>query len=274
MDLGLENKRVLVTGGSRGLGRAIAECFLEEGAKVSFCSRTPAVREGDPDPRGGGEVLFSDGVTEATEKMSRLGEVHGYVVDVADHEALARWVNESAEKLGGIDIVVSNASALGGEPRTKAGWQHQFDVDLLPSVTLWDNAYPWFRKSEAPSFVQIATITAVEHHAFGESCQSYGAMKAALVNYVCQLAYEYMSQGIRANCVSPGPVYLKGGSWDWVERNLPDYFAANLARQPAGRFGTPREIADVVTFIASPRASWITGDNIVVDGAFTKFIKY
>jgi 3-oxoacyl-[acyl-carrier protein] reductase len=274
MDLQLKDKKVLITGGSRGLGRAIAETFLAEGAKVAFCSRTPSVNPDDEDPRGGSKVLFTDGVEEATAKMSKLGEVYGSVVDVADHTPLAEWVNASAEKLGGIDIVVSNASALGGEPRTLDGWQHQFDVDMKPPVVLWDNAYPYFKKSESPSFVQISTITGSHYHAFAEACQSYGALKGALVNYVCQLAYEYMSEGIRANCVSPGPIYLKGGSWDWVENNMPEYFTSNLALQPAGRFGKPEEVADVVAFLASPRASWVTGENVIIDGGFTKHIKY
>jgi len=274
MDLGLEGKKVLVTGGSRGLGRAIAECFLNEGAAVSFCSRTPRVDPESEDPRGGTKVLFSDGVEEATEKMSKFGEVYGAVVDVGDHASLAAWVNESAEKMGGIDIVVSNASALGGEPRTLDGWQNQFDVDLKPTVVLWDNAYPHFKRSEAASFVQLTTITAAHYHPFAGSCQSYGALKAALVNYIAQLAYEYMPEGIRANCVAPGPIYLKGGSWDWIEHMFPDYYTSNIAQQPAGRFGRPEEVADVVAFVASPRASWVTGENIIVDGGFTKHIKY
>ena len=144
----------------------------------------------------------------------------------------------------------------------------------MSAVTLWDNAYPFLKASDAGAFVQISTITAVDYHAYGQACQSYGAFKGALVNYVCQLAYEYMSEGIRANCVSPGPIFVIGGSWDKIQRVLPDYYEENVARQPAGRLGRPEEVADVVAFLASPRASWVTGENIVVDGAFTKYIKY
>ena len=255
MDLGLKGKRIIITGGSRGLGRAIAENFLLEGAVVSFCSRTASIAAEDEDPRLGGEVR-TDGVEQAEEKMSAIGEVY------------------AAETMGGIDVVISNTSALGSQPRSREGWQRQFDVDILSAVTLWDTAYPFLKQSGESAFIQTSTITAVDYHAYGEACQSYGALKGALINYVCQLAYEYMGEGIRANCVSPGPIFVKGGSWDKIERALPDYYDENVARQPSGRLGKPEEVANLVTFLASPRASWITGENIVVDGGFTKYIKY
>ena len=273
MDLGLKGKRIIITGGSRGLGRAIAENFLLEGAVVSFCSRTASIAAEDEDPRLGGEVR-TDGVEQAEEKMSAIGEVYGSVVDAADHEQLAQWVNDAAKTMGGIDVVISNTSALGGQPRSREGWQRQFDVDILSAVTLWDSAYPFLKQSGESAFIQTSTITAVDYHAYGEACQSYGALKGALINYVCQLAYEYMGEGIRANCVSPGPIFVKGGSWDKIERALPDYYDENVARQPSGRLGKPEEVANLVTFLASPRASWITGENIVIDGGFTKYIKY
>jgi NAD(P)-dependent dehydrogenase (short-subunit alcohol dehydrogenase family) len=99
-------------------------------------------------------------------------------------------------------------------------------------------------------------------------------MKAAVINYVHQLALEYMGEGIRCNSVSPGPIYLQGGSWDYLEKAMPDYFASNLSRQPSRRFGKPEEVADAVSFLASPRASWITGVNLTVDGGFTRNTKY
>ena len=273
MDLGLKGKKVIITGGSRGLGRAIGESFLSEGAVVSFCSRTASIAPEDEDPRLQGEVR-TDGVEQAEAKMRALGEVYGSVVDASDREQLASWVAGAAETMGGIDIVVSNTSALGGQPRTAEGWQRQFDVDVMSAVTLFDSAYPFLKESGEAAFVQVSTITAVDYHAYGQGNQSYGAFKGALINYVCQLAYEYMGDGIRANTVSPGPIFVTGGSWDKIQRALPDYYEENIARQPAGRLGRPEEVADVVTFLASPRASWVTGENIVIDGGFTKYIKY
>jgi 3-oxoacyl-[acyl-carrier protein] reductase len=114
----------------------------------------------------------------------------------------------------------------------------------------------------------------VEYHHYPGGGLSYGAMKAALVNYVAQLAKENGAAGVRANAVSPGPVYIRGGSWDRIEQGRPDYFRANLARQPSGRFGTAEVMAAVVVFLASPAASWINGQNIVVDGGFTQRIGY
>lgn len=275
MDLELEGKKVIVSAASRGVGRAIAERFLREGAVVSICARRKTANDPDANPSDlVSNTLRSDGLDEAVEALSRLGVVYGSIVDCAHPDQVTAWVSDSAEKMGGIDMVVSNASALGGIPRSRRGWDLNYHVDLLSSVAMWDAAYPHLTKSDAASFVQIATISAVESHPFAGCCQSYGAMKAALINYTSQLAQEYMGEGIRANCVSPGPTFVTGGSWDFLEQTMPDYYAHNIARQPAGRFGKPEEIADVVVFLASPRASWITGENIVVDGGYTRHVKY
>jgi NAD(P)-dependent dehydrogenase (short-subunit alcohol dehydrogenase family) len=120
----------------------------------------------------------------------------------------------------------------------------------------------------------MSTITAIENHAFGESGLSYGALKAALVNYTHQLSVDYMKDGIRCNCVCPGPVLIPDGSWGYLGQEMPEYTEANRTRHPTGRFGKPEEIADAVLFLASARASWITGVNLVVDGGFTRNVKY
>ena len=275
MDLELRGKKVIVSAATRGVARAIAQKFLEEGAIVSICGRR--ARRSDPnaaDPTIHRNPLEGDGVNEAVEALSRHGKVFGDVVDCGNFDQVIAWVKKAADQMGGIDIAVSSASALGGIPRSPHGWDINYNIDLKSSVAMWDAAYPFLKKAAPSAFVQIGTITAFENHTFVGSGFSYGALKAALINYVHQLALEYMSEGIRCNCVSPGPVYLKGGSWDYVEQALPDYYAANLKRQPAGRFGKPEEIADVVAFVASARASWITGENITVDGGFTRNVKY
>jgi NAD(P)-dependent dehydrogenase (short-subunit alcohol dehydrogenase family) len=195
-------------------------------------------------------------------------------VDAGDHAALASWVEESADRLGGVDVIVSNASALGGIPHSPEGWRRNFEVDVMSAVTLVDAATPFLRRSEAGSIVQIGTITAVENHYYPGGGLSYGPVKAALINYISQLAKELGSDGIRANAVSPGPIYIEGGSWDRIRQKKPEYYESNKARHPSGRFGTAAEVANVVAFFASPAASWVTGQNLVVDGSFTLRIGY
>ncbi|HET8612887.1 MAG TPA: SDR family oxidoreductase [Sphingomonas sp.] len=275
MDLELAGKKVIVSAATRGVARAIAQAFLDEGATVAICGRR--ARASDPnaaDPAIHSNPLGGDGVEEAVAALSEHGKVRGWVVDCGDFDAVTRWVGEAADWMGGIDIVVASASALGGVPRSRHGWNISYNVDLMSSVAMWDAAYPFLKEAAPSAFVQIGTITAFENHTFVGSGFSYGAMEAAAINYVHQLALEFMGEGIRCNTVSPGPNYMKGGSWDYIQHALPDYYADNLARQPAGRFGKPEEVANAVLFLASPRASWITGVNLTVDGGFTRNVKY
>src|SRR6478672_401982 len=231
MDLGLAGKKALVTAGMQ----------------VAICARN------------------AEGVELACRELGPNGEVIGAAVDASDHPALAVWVQEYADRLGGVDVIVSNASALGGIPHTPEGWRRNFEVDVMSAVTLVDAAVPFLRRSEAGSIVQIGTITAVENHYYPGGGLSYGPMKAALINYVSQLAKELGPDGIRANAVSPGPIYIDGGSWDRIRQKKPDYFEANQARHPSGRFGRADEVANVVAFFASPMSSWVSGQNLVVD---------
>lgn len=255
MDLQLVGKHALVTGGSRGIGRAVVERLLAEGMRVSFCARDAA------------------GVAAAESELRALGDAHGTALDVGDHDALGAWVRSRAEAFGGIDVVVPNASALGGISNDLDGWRRSIEVDVLSAVHMVDVALPWLRE-RGGAIVQLGTITAVEYHHYPGGGLSYGAAKAALVNWIAQLAKVEAPNGVRANAVSPGPVFIEGGSWDRIQQKKPDYYASNLARQPSGRFGTAPEIANVIAFLASPASSWITGQNIVADGGFTLRIGY
>jgi 3-oxoacyl-[acyl-carrier protein] reductase len=261
MDLGLSGKRALITGASRGIGRSVARRLVAEGASVSICGRTQDALDA--------RLLELNAAGEET-----AARAIGTALDVGDHAALADWVRWSAEQLGGIDILICNASALGGAPDTIEKWRRVFEVDVLGTVTMVDTAMEWLRASGSGSIVQLGTITAVEYHWYPNGTRSYGPMKAGLINYMSQLAIELAPDGIRANTVSPGPIYIEDGSWGRIEQGKPEYFEANLAHHPAGRLGTPEEVANVVAFVASPAASWVTGENIVVDGGFTRRVAF
>lgn len=250
LDLQLKGKSVLVSGGTRGIGRAIVESMLEEGAQVSFCARQEhAVREA----------------------QAMLGErVRGYVADVSDPAQVVNWVRQSAEQMGGIDIVIPNVSALaGGEDL--AIWRKAFDIDLLGTVSLIHAALPYLKRSSAASVVLISSVSGREIDRFAEP---YGVLKAALTHYGKTLSARHAGEGIRVNTVAPGNVYFADGVWSSIEREDPVTFAQCLAANPMGRMATPKEVANATVFLASPAASFITSTTLLVDGGLTQGVQY
>lgn len=256
MDLGLAGKRAIVTGGSRGIGRAIAERLVEEGCALGICARH------------GDEV---DAAVAALQKKAAPGTVvTGGVADVADTTALGQWIDATAAQLGGIDIVVANVSALGGTP-DEATWRLGMEIDVLGTVRTVEASMPYLERSEAAAIVAVASTAALE--AFGGP-RPYNAVKAAVINYMSNLATAMAPKQIRANTVSPGTIYFDDGVWGQRKREQPATYEAALAANPMGRMGRPDEVANAVAFVASPAASFITGANIVVDGGFTRRIQY
>ncbi|WP_344025599.1 SDR family NAD(P)-dependent oxidoreductase [Pseudonocardia kongjuensis] len=248
----LTDRVVLVTGGSRGIGRAVVDALAAEGARVAFCARD------------------ADGCAAAEQEL-RAGsaEVTGTAVDVADGDALTAWVEATAQRYGRIDAVVANVSALAIGPG-EANWRSSFEIDLLHTVRLVEAALPHLERSDAASVTAVSSVSGREID-FADG--SYGVMKAALVHYVSGLAFDLAPKGIRANAVSPGNVYFPGGVWESVEQGDPALFAHAMGLNPTGRMGTPEETAYAVVSLVSPRASRISGTNLVVDGALTRGVQ-
>ncbi len=255
MDLQLDGKKALISAGHKGIGLFVARRMLEEGAAVAICCR----RQEDLDTALAG--------------LSGLGTAVGTVCDMADPEAVRGWVETSAEALGGIDICVGNASASAQHGDGPEPWRASFDVDILGTAMFFEAAKAHLDRSDAPAIVQIATITAIEHHDVPIS-PSYGASKAATINLVAQLAQRWGADGIRANTVSPGPILIEDGRWDDIRDRRPELYERDRLMHPQQRMGTGDEIADVVVFLASPRASWVNGANVIVDGGYTKQVGF
>ena len=248
MDLGLKGKRALITGGTRGIGRAIADTFADEGADVAICARK------------------ADEVASALAALKGKGvRAFGRALDVADAAALGSWIEASAGELGGIDALVCNVSALAvGD--TDESWDKSFRTDMMHTVHAVAAGVPHLEKSGSGSIVLISSVSGFE---VDFAAGSYGALKAALIHYAKGLSRQLVAKGIRVNCVSPGNTYFDGGIWQSIEKNMPDLYNSTLKVNPTGKFGTPAEVAKGVVFLSSPAASRISGANLVIDGALT-----
>ena len=251
MDLGLKGKKAVVTGGTRGIGRAIAEALASEGVDVAVCAR------------------HANEVDETVAALKARGvNACGAAVDISQGEAYQAWIAAAAAELGGIDIFVANVSAGGG--MGEDAWRANFETDLLGTTRGIDAALPALKASGAGSIVVISSTAAVETFI---APQPYNAIKAALITHAKQLSQALATDGIRVNCVSPGPVYFPGGAWEYIQNNMADLYNSTLAQIPRGSMGTPAEVANAVVFLASPAASLITGVNLIADGGFTKRVQ-
>ncbi len=255
MDLGLEGACAVISGGSQGIGLAVAKELLNEGAAVSIAARS------------------EDVVGAAVEELAAHGTVVGQVCDVSDYDATVQWMKDAAAALGGIDIVVHNATASGQPGNGPEPWLNNFNVDLMGMVGMSEGALPFLERSERAALVQIASITGIEHHDVPIS-PSYGAMKAASIRHMAQIAQQWGPKGIRANTVSPGPIFIEDGVWNRIKDEAAALYERDRDYHPTQRMGTGEEVARVVTFLASPAASWVNGTNVRVDGAFTRSVNF
>lgn len=237
--------RVLVAGGSKGIGCAIASAFARAGAAVSVCARNES---GLADLR---DALAADGHA-----------LHTHAGDLADPQTIVNWISGAAEALGGIDVLVNNASGYGFRDED-ADWEADFNVDLMAAVRASRLAEPWLKDSDRASILHTSSISALGPR---PANPSYAAIKAALCQYTTSQALRLARFGIRANAIAPGSIEFKDGLWDRCKRDKPDVYAATLASIPFGRFGAAEEVANAALFLASPLASWITGQTLCVDG--------
>jgi len=251
MDLGLTGKKALITGATKGIGRAVAETLLAEGASVAICARD------------------AEGVEQAVSEMSSLGTVVGASVDASDGEAIEAWVASAGEQLGGIDIYVHNTSGKGA--KTLDGWMDNFNIDLM-SMVRGVGAASDALADGGGSVISIGTTATAEHFASGAN--SYSAFKSAVTNWTLGQAQVLGAKGIRCNVVSPGPIFVEGGDWNKIKDNMADFYEATEKTHPQGSLGTVTDVANVVTFLASGAAGHVNGVNMTVDGGFLKRIDF
>lgn len=252
MDLGLRGLKVILTGGSRGIGRRALEIFAEEGADVAFFSRYPDQVE-----------------TTTTELAKHGGKVIGSVFDLNDFGGYQSWLTNAANELGGCDIFIPGASASGSQ--ATGDWDKCYQFDLMGAVKGCEALEPYLKKSGHGSVVFMGSTAGVETFLVP---QAYNTIKGALLVYAKQLGQAWGRKGIRINAVSPGPVSFPGGNWEAIKTGMPELYEAQIPQFALGRIGTPDDVAKTIVFIASPASQYTTGTNVIVDGGYTKRVQF
>ena len=256
MDLKLRGKRAIITGGTRGIGRAIADTLADEGCHVAVCARN------------------NDEIIKTVDALKSKGvTAFGSAVDITEAGSVKDWITKAAAELNGLDILVSNvgAMAMGAD---MASWEKNLRTDVFGAVNSIEAALPMLETSAKENgdaaIVAIGSASSI----IATEPSSYGAIKGAIVHYIKGLAKQNAAKHIRANVISPGMVYFEGGVWHQVEQGMPDFFKESLAQNPMGRMASPQDIANAAVFLASPCSCFTTGINMIVDGAITDRVNY
>ena len=253
MDLGLRDKRAIITGGTKGIGRRILEMLISEGCNVATCSRS------------------IEDVEATIEKCStRKAQVFGDVCDIKDKDEYSAWIDKMVEQMDGVDIFIANVSAGGGMDSEKNWWKN-FETDVLGTVRGCEAVLPHMQEGSGGAITIMGTTAAVE--TFGVP-QAFNAMKAALLTYAKQLSQFVGHDDIRVNSISPGPIEFPGGTWEMLADTMPKWYQKCVRDHPTQRLGTVDEVARCVVFLSSPAASWVNGTNLIVDGGFTKRVQF
>jgi 3-oxoacyl-[acyl-carrier protein] reductase len=257
MDLELQGRKAIVTGATQGIGLRIAQTLADEGVDVAICARTAA------NVKATVEALRKKGVNAI-----------GDAVDVSDSAAYVKWIDSAAQRLGGLDIFVSNTTASPSAGGAE-GWKLGFEIDVMGAVRGCETALPHLRKSKGGAIVLISSISGLISKVIpAPGAHQYGACKAALIAYGSMLSKEVAKDNIRVNTVSPGPIYFDGGAWDRIKTNVPQLYKAAQEACVIGRLGKPEDIANAVAFLASPKSGFTVGQNLHVDGGYMQHIDF